>query len=89
MRTRPVVLLGDHNSARLPGYFRLDVAARKSFDKDWFGVDLTVTPYLQILNVLNTPNVLFGTPEGYGTRPELDFAPQLPILPTFGVEWRF
>ncbi|MFW6079498.1 MAG: TonB-dependent receptor [Gemmatimonadota bacterium] len=90
VRTHPVVLLGDHNSARLPGYFRLDVAARKSFDKDWFGVDLTLTPYLQILNVLNWPNPLVGIPSGgFRGRPEVEFAPQLPILPTFGVEWTF
>lgn len=83
-----VAVGGEHNGARLPGYLRLDVAARKSWDVEWFGADLTMTPYVQIINVLNTPNVLFGYPETFG-RTRLEFAPQLPILPTFGLEWRF
>mgnify|MGYP001165968585 FL=1 len=82
------VLLGDHNSDRLPGYFRLDVAARKSYQKNWFGRRVELTPYLQILNVLNTKNVLVGEARAYGP-PEITYAPQLPILPTIGVEWRF
>jgi outer membrane receptor protein involved in Fe transport len=77
-------LLGEHNSARLPGYLRLDVAARKSFQKNWFGREITLAPYLQILNVLNTRNPLFmKSGSDFGS------APQLPILPTFGVEWKF
>jgi hypothetical protein len=78
------ILLGEHNSARLPGYLRLDVAVRKSYDKRWFGREITLSPYLQILNVLNTRNVLIADPLSYsgGT-------PQFPILPTFGVEWKF
>lgn len=87
--TSPVVL-GEHNSARLPGYFRLDVSARRSFERRWFGRTTTVTPYLQVLNVLNTRNVLFAEagPSGDGD-PRLKFTPQLPILPTVGVEWHF
>jgi hypothetical protein len=87
----PTVLLGEHNAGRLPGYLRLDVAARKTFDKRWFGTTVAVTPYLQILNVLNSRNVLFAEPNPYGVlgRPVLEYVPQLPILPTFGVEWRF
>jgi len=82
------VLLGEHNSERLPAYVRVDIAARKSYDKRWFGADMTITPYLQILNVLNTKNVLLADPET-GGRPQVNYWPQLPILPTFGVEWRF
>lgn len=85
----PIVLLGEHNAARLPGYFRIDVAARKSFEKHWFGTALTVTPYLQILNVLNTHNVLTAEATPYGRGGVLSFSPELPFLPTFGVEWRF
>lgn len=77
-------LMGEHNSARLPGYFRLDVAARKSYAKRWFGREVTLSPYLQILNVLNTRNVLIA--DGWSTAAGI---PQLPILPTFGVEWKF
>jgi outer membrane receptor protein involved in Fe transport len=78
------VLLGEHNSARLPGYLRLDVAARKSYDKHWFGREITLSPYLQILNVLNTKNLLIADSSPYG-----EGIPQFPILPTFGVEWKF
>ena len=84
------VLLGEHNSSRLPGYFRLDVGFRRSYEPTLFGRRTTITPFLQILNVLNTPNVLAGVPEVYGEAgPEISYAPQLPILPTIGFEWKF
>jgi hypothetical protein len=84
------VLLGEHNGARLPGYFRLDVGFRRSYEPRFFGRRTTVTPFLQIVNVLNTPNVLAGIPDVYGEAgPEISYAPQLPILPTFGLEWKF
>ncbi|MEX2584394.1 MAG: TonB-dependent receptor [Gemmatimonadota bacterium] len=79
---------GEHNSARLPGYFRVDVGARKDFIRNWWGRETTFTPYLSVLNVLNTPNVLFAIPEGYGG-PTLEYPPQIPIFPTFGIEWTF
>ncbi len=87
---RGTLLLGEHNGARLPGYLRLDVGARRTFRKHWFGSDVTLTPYLQILNVLNTRNVLFAEPQTSGVAaPELEYAPQLPFFPTFGFEWSF
>jgi outer membrane receptor protein involved in Fe transport len=92
-------LLGEHNSARLPGYLRLDLALRKSYERRWFGRDGTLTPYLQIVNVLNTKNPLIAEAKLYGTRapglspdgsrPVHEYLPQLPFLPTFGLEWRF
>ena len=85
-----VVLLGEHNAGRLPGYLRLDVGARRTYEKRWFGGNVTLTPYLQILNVLNTRNVLFAEPQASGYGPAvLNYAPQLPFFPTFGVEWKF
>ncbi|HEV2149708.1 MAG TPA: TonB-dependent receptor [Longimicrobiaceae bacterium] len=92
-----VPIMGDHNSARLPGYFRLDLGARRDYARRWFGRRTTVTPYFQVLNVLNTRNVLFAWPEtGWVTDDprqaggmKLQYAPQLPVFPTFGVEWRF
>jgi hypothetical protein len=80
-------VLGEHNSARLPGYLRLDVGARRSYQRSWFGQAGTVTPYLSVLNVLNKRNVLFAQRQAGGT--ELVYAPQLPIFPTVGVEWKF
>jgi hypothetical protein len=87
-RAGPGVVLGAHNAARLPGYFRLDVGAKRSFTRRWWGRQVTLTPYLSVLNVLNTPNVLFAIPRGY-SGPRLDYTPQLPIIPTFGMEWNF
>jgi len=82
------VVLGEPNSARLPGYLRLDVAVRRSFERRWFGRALTLTPYLQVVNVLNTHNALVTKPELWGG-PRLTYWPELPILPSVGVEWRF
>jgi hypothetical protein len=83
-------VLGDHNSDRLPHYLRLDIGARRSFERRWFGSPGIVTPYLTVLNVLNTSNVLYAEPqESYGERMRLVYAPQLPVFPTVGVEWRF
>jgi hypothetical protein len=81
------LVLGEHNSARLPGYVRLDVAARRDFHRRWFGRDVTLTPYLQVLNVLNTRNALIADPVATAA-PQLRYYPQLPFLPTFGFEWR-
>lgn len=78
-------LLGDHNSARLPGYMRIDVAYRSSFERRWFGRDITLSPYVQVVNALNNKNVLIGAPAGGW----IQYWPQLPVLPTLGVEWRF
>ncbi len=82
------LITGEHNAARLPGYFRLDIAARKTYRKHWFGQDGTLTPYLQILNVLNTKNALIADRQPYD-RPLLRYAPQFPLLPSFGLEWKF
>jgi hypothetical protein len=84
------VLLGDHNADRLPGYARLDMGARRSFERRWFRRQTTVTPYLQVLNALNTRNVMTAYPSTtpFGP-PVLNYAPQLPLFPTVGLEWRF
>lgn len=90
-RFNPEFILGDYNSASLPAYWRLDVSARKSYDKRWFGKSMIVTPYIQIINALNTKNVLISEPVLYGPGQSgaLEHMPQLPVLPTFGLEWRF
>jgi TonB dependent receptor-like, beta-barrel/Carboxypeptidase regulatory-like domain len=83
------LIAGEHNTARLPGYFRLDVAARRSYEKRWFGRAGVLTPYLQIVNVLNTKNALVAEPQPNLGRPLINYWPQLPLIPTFGLEWRF
>jgi hypothetical protein len=45
-----------------------------------------------VINVLNRPNVLYARPEGSfegGVRTRVSYGPQFPIIPTFGIEWRF
>jgi hypothetical protein len=93
-----VPVMGEHNSARLPSYLRLDLGARRSFERSWFGRSTTITPYFQVLNVLNTRNALAGIPEESVVwtrdqepyaRVRLFYPPQLPVFPTFGLEWRF
>jgi hypothetical protein len=81
------VVLGKHNSRRLPMYARVDLAARKTYARHWFGRDVTLTPYLQVLNLLNTPNVLVADPQPHEGR--YKYVPQVPVFPTFGVEWQF
>lgn len=83
------VVRGAHNSERLPGYLRLDLAARREFERRWFGRDGTITPYFQVVNALNTRNALIAEPNPSGGQTFLEFLPQIPILPTLGVEWRF
>jgi hypothetical protein len=82
------IIAGEHNAARMPGYVRLDVALRRSYEKVWFGRQGTLTPYLQILNVLGTRNVLTAEVENF-PRPRIAYTPQLPFLPSFGIEWKF
>lgn len=88
----PRLILGEHNTKRLPFYWRLDVSARKRYEVGWFGRETTLTLYGQVLNLFNQKNVLLPEPRGNVTAagvPELEFTPQLPILPTIGVEWSF
>jgi hypothetical protein len=84
-----VFLLGEHNSARLPGYWRVDLGWRAELRRRWFGHAGTVSPYVQVLNVFNARNVLAAEPAYGAAGSELQYQPQLPILPSFGVEWRF
>jgi Carboxypeptidase regulatory-like domain/TonB dependent receptor/TonB-dependent Receptor Plug Domain len=85
----PVVVYGAPNSARLPAYLRLDAGFRRSYRRRWWGRDGTVTPYVQVLNVLGSRNVVWASPLAEGPDARLRYGPQLPVLPTVGVEWRF
>ena len=60
-----------------------------------FGRDVTIAPYLSVLNAVAYSNSAFtiydivfsgGGPDG--TIGETH-APQMPLLPTLGMEWRF
>ncbi len=85
-----ITVFGEHNSLRLPAYRRLDVSIKRSFQPR-FARGGTLTPYFQVVNAMASRNVLFATP-GWsedGTGPVIEYGPQLPTIPTFGVEWTF
>ena len=80
---------GDYNSATLPPYLRIDVGWRGSKDVDWFGGG-TLTPFASIANLFSLPNVVGVAPEERRDGvTERVYAPQLPMLPFLGLEFRF
>ena len=87
----PVFVLGEHNSAALPGYWRLDLSLRRSSARRVFGRDGTLTWVVQVINALNTRNVLAAQPDAFGFSPggQLTMQPQLPIVPSIALEWKF
>jgi hypothetical protein len=84
-----ITVYGDHNSARLPAYRRLDLSVKRSYRAGRLGSAGTVTPYFQLINALAARNVLFAVPGWEEGGPVLEYGPQLPMIPTFGVEWTF
>ncbi len=81
-------LAGGYNSARLPSYFRIDAGWRMAREVSWFGGG-SVTPYVSLVNLFSLPNVMgvfYDWDSGTAT---MYYAPQLPMLPFFGVEYRF
>lgn len=73
------------NTARLLPYHRLDIGMRRRFSL--FGADAEF--YLQIFNVYNRRNEWFiqYDPDNIGNEPAV--AKMLPIMPTFGLDFRF
>jgi hypothetical protein len=87
---RGTLLVGEHNSARLPRYLRIDLGGRREYHRRWFGAPMVIVPYVHVLNALNTRNVSFARPRIRGDgRAVLTYLPQLPFFPTIGAEWRF
>lgn len=80
---------GEYNSATLPPYVRIDLGWRGSSEVEWFGGG-TLTPFASIANLFSLPNVVGVAPE---ERPdgvtERVYAPQLPMVPFLGLEFRF
>ena len=79
---------GPHNTGTLPAYVRLDAALRTTFDRVWFGRPVKVTPYFQVVNILNRANPVWTEVDLFGGISTSE-GPRLPILPSLGVEWRF
>ncbi|MDH3458464.1 MAG: TonB-dependent receptor, partial [Gemmatimonadota bacterium] len=73
------------NSGRYPFYGRLDLSFRWE-KRAWGGV---LRPYLQIANLLNRRNVFLYFYDYNNAPPTRRAISQLPLLPSFGVEFEF
>jgi hypothetical protein len=67
-------------------YHRLDLSARRTFVS---GAGARITPYLNVLNVYNQPNVLFYFYDYDDVPATRSGLTMFPLLPTVGVELRF
>ncbi len=85
-----LTLGGSYNSATLPFYRRIDLGWRYESDIRWFGGG-SVSPYVSVANLLNSPNVVGWVVQRgwYSANVERVYMRQLPMLPFFGVEFRF
>lgn len=73
------------NTARFPAYSRLDISLR--WDTGFFGGRLK--PYLHLLNAYNRGNVFFYVFDFTSSPSTRQAISQLPLLPSFGVEFEF
>jgi len=73
------------NGERFPTYTRLDLSFRWAFEK-WGG---QWQPYLQLANVYNRKNPFLYVFDYDDTPPTRTGVSQIPLLPTFGVEFWF
>ena len=89
-RTKLVPLGGEYNSGTLPRYARIDVGWRRESRVSWFGGG-SVVPYVSVANLFSLPNVVGGYVERRYSSGEIErvYLPQLPMIPFFGVEFRF
>lgn len=79
------IVLGGRNAERYPAYHRLDLTARRPFERRWG----SFTPYLQVLNLYNQKNVLFYFYDYDRTPPVRSGFSMFPFLPAVGVEVSF
>ena len=89
-RTELVPLGGEYNSGTLPHYARIDVGWRRESRVSWFGGG-SIVPYASVANLFSLPNVVGGFVERRFSSGEIErvYVPQLPMIPFFGVEFRF
>lgn len=79
------IAMGERNGARYPAYHRLDLSIRGTFRPHWG----RITPYLDLLNVYNQPNVLFYHYDFESDPPTRSGLSMFPVLPSVGVEVSF
>ena len=85
-----VTLGGEYNSTTLPHYARIDVGWRRESEVSWLGGG-SVVPYVSVANLFNLPNVVGWLLEENSSSIgfETVYRRQLPMIPFFGVEFRF
>ncbi len=86
-----MLLGGEYNSVKLPHYARIDVGWRRESEVAWFGGG-SVIPYVSVANLFSLPNVVGWVPEPHHTaeiKKTRVYRRQLPMLPFFGLEFRF
>ncbi|MDE2874753.1 MAG: TonB-dependent receptor [Gemmatimonadota bacterium] len=88
--TELVPLGGEYNSGTLPRYARIDVGWRRESRVSWFGGG-SIVPYVSVANLFSLPNVVGGFVERRYSTGDIRrvYVPQLPMIPFFGVEFRF
>ena len=81
---------GKYNSGTLPHYARIDLGWRRPTEVSWFSGG-SIVPYLSVANLFSLPNVVGVRIDWQGSDGDLKrvYLPQLPMLPFFGVEFRF
>ena len=89
-RTKLVPLGGEYNSGTLPRYARIDLGWRRESRVSWFGGG-SIVPYVSVANLFSLPNVVGAVVERRYSSGEIErvYVPQLPMIPFFGVEFRF
>ena len=85
-----VVLGGKYNSSWLPHYSRIDIGWRRESRVSWFGGG-SIVPYVSVANLFSLPNVVgwYVEQDTYSNEVKKVYVPQLPMIPFFGVEFRF
>jgi hypothetical protein len=70
-------------------YLRIDAQLARTWAADWRGFAFELTPYLKVLNALDRRDAIFYHYDRNEASPEPRALAALPILPVFGVEWKF
>jgi hypothetical protein len=85
------LVFGKLNSARLPSYLRVDASVRGDWDLTLFGRTGSIEPWVSVLNLIGRTNALYADPKpGFGGEQVIvERGPQLPVVPSFGLRWRF
>jgi hypothetical protein len=69
-------------------FLRLDLELSRTFTRRWHGRSVEIAPYLKVLNALDRRDGLFYRPD-VGDGSALSAVAPLPLLPVFGVSWKF